>query len=1322
MNHRGIRSENSISSPENDPYYGSERENSSYENFEPECYETQTDDDEQQVKYNSLSQGEFRYEQMRYNPNPADQFDEEAVDLTQEECWTVVSSFFEKRGIVRQQTDSFDDFIQSGLQEVIEQNREVVLTHMEDVDNMGNQICKRIRIEFGQLLFGKPTITESDGSTMRLYPQEARLRNLTYASPLFLKTRIGVAYARVDDLNYNKTCDDREEFLPWKDVFIGKIPIMVKSSYCSLFSLDEDQLADVNECPYDQGGYFIINGSEKVLIAQERLANNMILVFKTPLPSPYAYTAEIKSSAEKGLVIRTFTLKLLAKTWESEDSEQYIHASMPFVKKDIPLKVLFVALGVSSEQDILQLTGASPGDSEFTEAIKPCLREGFAIQTRQVALDYIGKRATSPGTPLEKRVSQAKKIIEKEFLPHIGDTYGFEKQKAHFLGYMVRRLVMCALGRKELDDRDHFGKKRLDLAGALLSNLFNNLFRRMVKDMTTHIKKMLADKREINLEMILKPQTITNGMRYSLGTGNWGESKRAMQSRSGVAQVLNRFTYVSTLSHLRRCNTPISRDGKVTRPRYLHNTHWGYLCPSETPEGQACGLMKNLALMAYISVGTPTSIIVEHINATGMMDSIGFQTEMRQEIHSATKVLINGNWIGVTDSDVHLYNTLKDLKKSGDFPFDVSIVNDIRSKEIRVYSDPGRICRPLFVVNDSKLEITPEHVRKIERSKLSELGEEQYDWEALVYEGLIEYLDAEEEEFSLICMTPEDLRDSRVRFAYESMGVKPPMVKQNLAERSKAPTAYSDRWTHCEIHPSMILGVSASLIPFPDHNQSPRNTYQSAMGKQAMGIYATNYQSRMDVIANILYYPQKPLVTTKVMEYLKFRELPAGHNAIVAILCYEGYNQEDSIIMNQGSVDRGMFRSFTFKNYQENDKQKGMLKFEEIMKPTVENTVGLRLGSADKLDVDGVVAPGTSMAEGDIIIGKTTLLTPQNAMPGQKVDDQTYRNISTTLRRSETGFVDHVVITSDQDSMKSVKVRVRNTRVPEMGDKFASRHGQKGTIGILYRQEDMPFTCDGIIPDIIINPHAIPSRMTVGHLIECLLGKLVVITGNEGDSTPFTDVTVESISSKLKELGHQSYGNEVMYNGYTGKKLRTYVFIGPTYYQRLKHMVHDKIHSRSRGPLNILTRQPVEGRSREGGLRFGEMERDCMISHGASLFLKERLFDVSDPFSIHVCDLCGLMAIANPSKGIYECRICKNSIKVSQIEIPYACKMLFQELMSMNISPRFTLLVVIYLSLYTTLVVTILVIGSEKTYVLDQDLSGATMAGNMNFNSNSPRN
>ncbi|CAG8815586.1 24370_t:CDS:2, partial [Racocetra persica] len=322
----------------------------------------------------------------------------------------------------------------------------------------------------------------------------------------------------------------------------------------------------------------------------------------------------------------------------------------------------------------------------------------------------------------------------------------------------------------------------------------------------------------------------------------------------------------------------------------------------------------------------------------------------------------------------------------------------------------------------------------------------------------------------------------------------------------------------------------------------------------------------------------------------------------------------------------------------------GVLAIETIERPDPQYTIGLKHGSYHKLGEDGVIIPGIAVSGGDILIGKVTPLPPDVAMLGQRSDTQINRDISTMLRYAEIGYVDQVLLGSNQENAKFVKVRIRSTRIPEIGDKFASRHGQKGTIGMVYRQEDMPFTREGIIPDIIINPHAIPSRMTIGHLIECLMGKLSVLTGNEGDATPFTDVTVEDLSKNLREQGYHSRGLEVMYNGHTGRKLVAQVFIGPTYYQRLKHMVHDKVHSRARGPVNILTRQPAEGRNREGGLRFGEMERDCMISHGTALFLKERLFDVSDPFYIHVCDICGLPAIAKPSKGIYECKICKNSV------------------------------------------------------------------------------
>jgi len=586
---------------------------------------------------------------------------------------------------------------------------------------------------------------------------------------------------------------------------------------------------------------------------------------------------------------------------------------------------------------------------------------------------------------------------------------------------------------------------------------------------------------------------------------------------------------------------------------------------------------------------------------------------------------------------------MKRSRRNGDFSFEISVVRDIRESELRLYTDAGRCCRPLYIVEKGQLLVKRSHIEELQRKEISGFG-----WNNLLQDGLIEYLDCMEEETAMIAMWPNDVRESR------------------------NPGAYCSTYTHCEIHPSMILGICGSIIPFPDHNQSPRNTYQSAMGKQAMGVYITNYQLRMDTLANVLYYPQKPLVTTRPMEYLHFRELPAGQNVIAAIACYSGYNQEDSVILNQSAIDRGLFRSVFYRSYHSELKKESSLCSEAFEVPTRDSCDGMRSGCYEKIEEDGLVAPGTRVSGDDVIIGKTASFSiqdessPQSSFQGK----HRKRDASMPLRSSESGIVDKVMRSYNADGYELVKVRVRSVRIPQIGDKFSSRHGQKGTCGISYRQEDMPFTIEGISPDLILNPHAIPSRMTIGQLIECLLGKVSALTGEEGDATAFTEVTVEDISRHLHRLGYQCRGNEVLYNGHTGRRMEAQIFIGPTYYQRLKHMVDDKIHSRARGPVQLLTRQPVEGRSRDGGLRFGEMERDCMISHGAAQFLKERLFDVSDAYHVYVCDLCGMIAIANEKKKTSLCTACKNATQISKINIPYACKLLFQELMAMSIAPR----------------------------------------------------
>ncbi|XAR66461.1 DNA-directed RNA polymerase [Bertholletia excelsa] len=1132
--------------------------------------------------------------------------DSDEEEITQEDAWTVISSYFEEKGLVRQQLDSFDEFIQNTMQEIVDQSADIEV-RPQSQHNPGNQsdLAETIhKISFGQIYLSKPMVTESDGETATLFPNAARLRNLTYSAPLYVDLTKRVIKKGQDGEEGTETQD-------FSKVFIGKVPIMLRSSYCTLYQNSEKDLTELGECPYDQGGYFIINGSEKVLIAQEKMSTNHVYVFKKRQPNKYAYVAEVRSMAEsQNRPPSTMFVRMLSRVsakWGS--SGQYIRATLPYIRTEIPIIIVFRALGFVADKDILEHICYDFSDTQMMELLRPSLEEAFVIQNQQVALDYIGKRGPTPGAPREKRIK-----------------------------YIIHRLLLCALNRRAEDDRDHYGNKRLDLAGPLLAGLFRMLFRKLTRDVKSYVQKCVDNGKDVNLQFAIKAKTITSGLKFSLATGNWGQANAA-GTRSGVSQVLNRLTYASTMSHLRRLNSPIGREGKLAKPRQLHNSQWGMMCPAETPEGHACGLVKNLALMVYITVGSAAYPILEFLEEWGTEN---FEEISAAVIPQATKIFVNGIWVGIHRDPDMLVKTLRRLRRRVDVNTEVGVVRDIHLKELRIYTDYGRCSRPLFIVEKQRLLLKKKDIQALQpRESL-----EEYGWHDLVAKGFVEYIDTEEEETTMISMSINDLVTARLR----------------------PEEAYSDTYTHCEIHPSLILGVCASIIPFPDHNQSPRNTYQSAMGKQAMGIYITNYQFRMDTLAYVLYYPQKPLVTTRAMEHLHFRQLPSGINAIVAIACYSGYNQEDSVIMNQSSIDRGFFRSLFFRSYRDEEKKMGTLVKEDFGRPDRANTMGMRHGSYDKLDDDGLAPPGTRVSGDDVIIGKTTPIAQDNAQG--PAAHYTRCDHSTSLRHSENGIVDQVLLTTNAEGLRLVKLRVRSVRIPQIGDKFSSRHGQKGTVGMTYTQEDMPWTLEGITPDIIVNPHAIPSRMTIGQLIECIMGKVAAHVGKEGDATPFTDVTVDNISKALHKCGYQMRGFETMYNGHTGRQLTSMIFLGPTYYQRLKHMVDDKIHSRGRGPIQILTRQPAEGRSRDGGLRFGEMERDCMIAHGAAHFLKERLFDQSDAYRVHVCEWCGLIATANLKKNTFECRGCKNKTDIVQVNIPYACKLLFQELMSMAIAPR----------------------------------------------------
>lgn len=1134
--------------------------------------------------------------------------------MNPDEPWTIISSYFQDKGLVQHQIDSFDEFMQNGIQDIIDEEK--ILT-VQQIDNTTNIYS----FEFGKIYISRPTVVNEDLNITTFHlltPQEARLRNLTYESKLQLEIKYNIIS---QDGNVNSTTHVIE---------IGSIPIMLKSKYCVLSDLSEESLIEKGECPYDQGGYFIIKGSEKVLIAQERMCMNQIYVFIKNI-GPYNFSAEIRSQPEKGnKVARQVFIKVIKNT--QQNNNQIFRVSLPNINKaDIPIFIVFKALGFLNNDDIMHFISYNKNDvitSKVIELLKPSMEESYSIKDQHIALDYIGKHANVFNPIREERIQYAQNLLNKDFLPHMSysitsDTTPSEiiRQKAYFFGYMIYRLATTVLGYTEPDDRDHFGKKRLDLAGHLMSSLFRTLYVKLKKDLQLSLKKCIEKNHDFSLKINIKPGIIKNGLSFSMATGNWGDKQKVTSSRAGISQVLNRYTYASTLSHLRRLNSPIGRDGKISKPRQLHNTQWGVVCPAETPEGQACGLVKNLSLMAYITIGSKfPGYLLKNLG----MKPIFIDKNKCSDLFC--KIFLNGAWIGIIENEKNqiIVDSIRKLRRNLDISFEVSIV--LLNSEIWINTDQSRICRPLLIVQNGQLLVTNTDIQLIK--------DKQKCFDDLVKEGKIEYIDTDEEETVLIAMNPENI----------DLNEKP--------------------YTHCEIHPSMIFGVCASLIPFPDHNQSPRNTYQSAMGKQAIGTFLTNYQNRFDTMMNILNYPQKPLSTTQSMKFLKFDELPAGQNAIVAIACYSGYNQEDSLIMNQSSIDRGLFRSMFYRTYIDQEKKisGNETLSEKIEIPTPETTLKMK-GNYEFLDEHGIIAPGIRVSEGDVIIGKTVpILDPQGSHT--KIDN------SVVYRSSEPGIVDKVLLTTNQDGQKFVKVKIRTVRIPQMGDKFASRHGQKGTIGITYHQEDMPFSSSGMTPDLIINPHAIPSRMTIGHLVECLQSKLSVLNGNTGDATPFTKLSIDDIASKLQEQGYQKHGYEILYNGFTGQKLKALIFMGPTYYQRLKHMVDDKIHARSRGPLQNLTRQPVEGRSRDGGLRFGEMEKDCIISHGATAFLKERLFDVSDAYSVHVCNYCGIISTANIKDSYYECRICNNTSEISKVPIPYACKLLFQELMSMGISPR----------------------------------------------------
>ncbi|KAI5070456.1 hypothetical protein GOP47_0014799 [Adiantum capillus-veneris] len=1178
------------------------------------------------------------------------------------------------RHLIAHQISSFERFLGEDVQKLVEEefkevevlpsygaapgtpHKKSTATSREPAKPPG---WRRAKLSFQQVQVFKPEWASQEGHVKPLFPHEARIRKLTYSAEVKADVHVKVYKPRelgqihkgkgkqstplnvgkgkqsmpmdigIGEENLKQEDIDQDELV--KSVSIGRIPVMVQSSYCQLHGLSKQTSLQRGHCHFDVGGYFIIKGSEKVLITQEEQVRSprcIRLRDEKGFQSRFLLASKGLSSRTSNVMVNLKYHTVEEKRSSYEQKTPYLTVQLPFIKMEINVVVMLRALGITTDKQLIDIIGLDLEDTQMFDMVRPTLEaaesdmlpwlwDAFKEQLSQSS-EVIKTAALKllEGKLRSKTEETPSQILQRCLFPDIMQD---DRTKAMHLGYMVAQVLACSLGRRREDDIHCLSKKRLDLAGdLLLMELKSKLFK-FRRELQRGLQKALVKEGNIDLQKHAVPFSLENAFL----TGNWAQAPGTLTPRQGGLVVpLDRENPLATISHLRQTELSANPKARLRDARYPNLSYIGRFCLVQSPDGEKCGLVKSLAFSSRVSSGSPEKDVFEVLK---QLSAVCLEDASLDNLRNMSKVLLNGRWVAVHENARGLARSMRLMRRTMNLHHQVEIAEDASQKEVRICCDSGRILRPLLIL----AEKSPPQFRLELKRKLG--SSVNWNAEKLLEAGIIEYVGPEEEAG---CMVAVDLED----------------VKNNGSLKN---------FTHCEIHPALMFGVSASLIPFANHNHTLRVLHQAQKHcRQAIGFYSTCLQARVDTSGQNLLYPQKPLVGTRFSRLLERSELANGQNAIVAVCPYMGFNQEDSLVMNQSSIDRGIFNSMHYRCFSTLYKQN-----EEVMTKPAESDArrsNRPYAAYSKLDSDGLPQVGTNCFPRDVVFGKVSALQTNGLYEDRSID----------LKACEKGRVDRVIVASDDADNTVARVFLREKRAPVVGDKFSSMHGQKGVVGLIVRDYDLPFTRQGITPDLIINPHAFPSRQTIGQLLESHFGKVSGIKGRFFDGTAYTHMPMENITHELHRLGFNQWGYEAMVNGQTGEMMDARIFIGPAFYQRLTKMAEDQLKYRRQGPTHPLTRQPVDDRKRHGGIRIGEMERDCLLGHGVASNIQERLFLLSDPYQVYVCQGCNRMATKDGNKHVRICRFCKTSKHIVCLDVPYACKLLYQELLSMGICMR----------------------------------------------------